>query len=129
MVQDLIEEEWEGVIRSKGFFWLASRMEFVGNWSQAGGACRTEAIGVWWASIDKANWPTESSYLSEISCTWQEPYGDRRQEMVFIGMNMDEANLRERLNHCLLTENEIKQGEKKWKKFKDPFPEWKLAES
>jgi G3E family GTPase len=126
---DLIEEEWEGVIRSKGFFWLASRMEFVGNWSQAGGACRTEAIGVWWASIDKANWPTESSYLSEISCTWQEPYGDRRQEMVFIGMNMDEANLRERLNHCLLTENEVKQGEKKWKKFKDPFPEWKLEES
>jgi len=126
---DLIEEEWEGVIRSKGFFWLASRMEFVGNWSQAGGACRTEAIGVWWASIDKANWPTESSYLSEISCTWQEPYGDRRQEMVFIGMNMDEANLRERLNHCLLTENEIRQGEKKWKKFRDPFPEWKLEES
>ena len=126
---DLIEEEWEGVIRSKGFFWLASRMEFVGNWSQAGGACRTEAIGVWWASADKANWPTEEGYLSEITCTWQEPYGDRRQEIVFIGMNMDEAYLRERLDECLLTPEELNLGVEEWKKLSDPFPEWKLEEA
>lgn len=126
---DLIEEEWEGVIRSKGFFWLASRMEFVGNWSQAGGACRTEAIGVWWASVDKANWPTEEEYLSEIICTWKEPYGDRRQEMVFIGMNMEETYLRERLDECLLTPEELNLGVEEWKHFSDPFPEWKLAEA
>lgn len=125
---DMIEEEWEGVLRSKGFFWLASRMEFVGNWSQAGGACRTEAIGVWWASIDKKDWPTEETYLSEILCNWHEPYGDRRQEIVLIGINMDKEDLRNRLDSCLLTDSEMKMGEKKWKKFSDPFPVWKLSE-
>ncbi|NBU99027.1 MAG: GTP-binding protein [Spirochaetia bacterium] len=125
---DMIEEEWEGVLRSKGFFWLASRMEFVGNWSQAGGACHTEAIGVWWASIDKKDWPTEETYLSEILCNWHEPYGDRRQEIVLIGINMDKEDLRNRLDSCLLTDSEMKMGEKKWKKFSDPFPVWKLSE-
>lgn len=126
---NLIEEEWEGVIRSKGFFWLASRMEFVGNWSQAGGACRTEAIGVWWASVDRSHWPTEESYLSEITCNWQEPYGDRRQEIVLIGMNMDRDSLTERLNECLLTQEELNLGEEAWKDFSDPFPEWRMAET
>lgn len=125
---DLIEEEWEGVLRSKGFFWLASRMEFVGNWSQAGGACRTEAIGVWWASIEKTYWPTEEYELNEILCNWFEPYGDRRQEIVFIGINMNEEDLRTRLDSCLLTDTEMKMGEKKWKTLTDPFPEWKLSE-
>jgi G3E family GTPase len=124
---DLISTVWNGVLRSKGLFWLASRMDFVGNWSQTGPACRTEAMGAWWATISKEDWSQED-VASEIEANWQEPYGDRRQEIVFIGIAMDRKQLSNDLDACLLTDDEMAIGEDGWLEFVDPFPEWELEE-
>jgi G3E family GTPase len=114
----VIQREWPGVVRSKGFFWLASRMKFVGVWSQAGGACEYRAGGVWWAAVPRDEWPAEDENNRDIEKNWQEPYGDRRQEIVIIGNELD---------WCLLTDAELAKGPEDWTKFKDPFSEWKLA--
>ena len=117
------------VIRSKGFFWLASRMDFVGNWSQAGASEQIEMAGMWWAAIPKDNWPEDQDYLELISEEWKEPFGDRRQELVFIGIKMDKEKIINLLNQCLLTDEELALGAKNWKNFPDLFPEWKVAEA
>nr|WP_314902020.1 zinc metallochaperone GTPase ZigA [uncultured Deefgea sp.] len=124
---NLIHSEWQGVLRSKGFFWLASRPSFAGSWSQAGGACRHGAGGYWWASVPKAHWPTDDEQIDSIMDRWDDDFGDRKQELVFIGIDMDEALLRERLNQCLLTEAELDLGTDAWLKMNDPFPHWGKA--
>ncbi len=124
---NLIHSEWQGVLRSKGFFWLASRPSFAGSWSQAGGACRHGAGGYWWASVPKAHWPTEDEQIDSIMDRWDDDFGDRKQELVFIGIDMDEALLRERLSQCLLTEAELALGMQNWSAFNDPFPHWGTA--
>ncbi|MGL6041194.1 MAG: GTP-binding protein, partial [Deefgea sp.] len=123
----LIHSEWEGVLRSKGFFWLASRPSFAGSWSQAGGACRHNAGGYWWASVPQAHWPSEDEQIERIMERWHDDFGDRKQELVFIGIDMDEALLRERLNQCLLSEAELALGTDAWLAFNDPFPHWGTA--
>jgi G3E family GTPase len=125
---DLIHSEWEGVLRSKGYFWLASRMDFAGNWSQAGGACRHGAAGRWWSAVDRAQWPPDEDDRRRIDAVCREPWGDRRQELVFIGMEMDEAAIRERLDGCLLTDPEMAQGPAAWSALDDPFPAWGFVE-
>jgi G3E family GTPase len=126
---DCLRKEWPGVLRSKGFFWLASRMEWAGSFSQAGAACRTEAAGFWWAAVDKKTWPIEQEQCEEIMKLWKKPWGDRRQEIVIIGQNLDQAALTARLDACLLTDAEMKLGEAGWRKFADPFLEWRVAEA
>ncbi|TGK33869.1 GTP-binding protein [Leptospira gomenensis] len=125
---EILGQEWPGVIRSKGIFWLASRMDRVGSWSQAGASCRTENLGKWWASVPRSQWPSESEDLTEIETSWTEPFGDRRQEIVLIGVDMDQAGIRELLDGCLLTEEEMFLGEKVWSSFPDPFPSWEFEE-
>lgn len=122
---DLISTEWPGVLRSKGFFWLATRMDWAGSFSQAGAACRTEAAGFWWAAVAKNEWPDDQEQCDEIAKLWKRPYGDRRQEIVIIGQNLDKDALTARLNACLLTDEEMKMGEDNWKTFPDPFHEWR----
>ncbi len=124
---ELIHSEWEGVVRSKGFFWLASRPLFAASWSQAGGACRHGAAGLWWAAVDRADWSEDPAARAEIEAMMTGRWGDRRQELVFIGLEMDEPALRERLVHCLLTDAEIALGIEAWAGFPDPFPPWRLA--
>lgn len=116
--------EWPGVLRSKGFFWIASRMAEVGSWSQAGAACRTSRAGYWWAAIERRAWPTDEGLLAEIRRNWREPYGDRRQELVLIGVGMDEPKLRAGLQACLLTLTEMALGPSGWRRLPDPFPAW-----
>ncbi|MFO0742414.1 MAG: zinc metallochaperone GTPase ZigA [Labilithrix sp.] len=120
----LFASEWTGVLRSKGFFWLATRMNDVGSWSQAGPMCRTSRAGFWWAGVPREHWPTEEERQREIQSIWQEPFGDRRQELVLIGIRMDEASLRAGLEHCLLTDAEMKLGPSQWRAFPDPFASW-----
>ena len=118
--------QWPGVLRSKGFFWLATRMEWAGNFSQAGAACRTEAAGFWWAAVDKREWPDEQEQCEEIMKLWQKPWGDRRQEVVIIGQNMDRAAITALLDACLLTDEEMEFGPEEWPaRFNDPFHEWR----
>jgi len=121
---DFIESEWPGVVRSKGFFWLASRPTYVGSWSQAGGVCRHGAMGLWWAAVPKSYWPQDPESLQSIEEDWDPQVGDARQELVLIGIDMDEAALRARLDACLLTDAEMSQGPEAWHRFKDPFPAW-----
>lgn len=126
---DCLRKEWPGVLRSKGFFWLATRMEWAGSFSQAGAACRTEAAGFWWAAVDKKTWPDDQEQREEIARMWKKPWGDRRQEIVIIGQEMNKAEVTRRLDACLLTDREMALGEKAWRKFPDPFHEWKVAEA
>ncbi|WP_312241741.1 zinc metallochaperone GTPase ZigA [Pantoea sp.] len=120
----IINEEMQGVVRSKGFFWLASRPGHAGSWSQAGGVSRQGLAGMWWASVPKDRWPQDPETLQFISENWVEGSGDARQEMVFIGINMDEAGLRQRLDAALLTNEEMALGADNWEKFPDPFQPW-----
>ncbi len=126
---DCLRKEWPGVLRSKGFFWLATRMDWAGNFSEAGAACRTEAAGFWWAAVDKKTWPDEQEQCEEIMKLWKKPWGDRRQEIVIIGQNLDQAVLTARLDECFLTTAEMKWGAEGWQKFPDPFLEWRTVEA
>ena len=78
-------DKYGKLIRSKGYFWLASRPEFAGQWSQAGGIARYGFAGMFWKAIPEKNWPTDEEYLASIKKSWVEPFGDMRQELVFIG--------------------------------------------
>lgn len=123
----LLNGRWDGVIRSKGFFWLASRMNFAGSLSQAGGMLRHEAAGAWWAAVKREDWPQDSTWRATIRNSFKSPYGDRRQEIVFIGTKgMDRKELTRRLDDCLLTDAEMKMGPVMWARFPDPFPVWKM---
>lgn len=117
-------KDYGKLIRSKGYFWLATRPEFVGQWSQAGGIARYGVAGMFWKAIPKEEWPTDQDYLDAINDIWQEPYGDMRQELVFIGQGLEQEKLIARLNECLLTEDEVEQGLDYWLSLEDPFPEW-----
>jgi G3E family GTPase len=112
------------IIRSKGFFWLASRMKFVGEWSQAGSQIGARPVGLWWAALPKERLPRDKANREYIMARWQEPYGDRRQEIVFIGVDVDKEALIRALDKCLLTDEEMLLGEERWKLFPDPFPRW-----
>lgn len=125
---ELIHEEWEGVIRSKGYFWLASRMDFAGTWSQAGPACRHGATGLWWAAVAESDWPEDADYRARIKADWDQEFGDRRQEIVLIGMGMNELVLQVRLDQCLLRDDELRAGRDAWAHYRDPFPVWNATE-
>lgn len=112
----------EGVLRSKGFFWLATRMDVGMIWSQAGIKAQVQPTGRWWATVPKANWPDDPRIRSYVKERWREPYGDRRQELVFIGIDIDQAGITTALDGCLLTDEEIALGIEGWQRFGDPFP-------
>ena len=114
------------LIRSKGYFWLASRPEFVGEWSQAGGVARYGLAGLFWKAVPKENWPTDEEYLSAIKEKWIEPFGDMRQELVFIGQGLDQQGMTQALNACLLSEEEMLRGQEYLSSLEDPFPVWSL---
>jgi G3E family GTPase len=126
---NLIHSEWEGVLRSKGWFWLASRPDFAGSWSQAGGACRHGAAGLWWSAVDPADWPVAEADRRRIAERLQGAWGDRRQELVLIGIDMDEAALRARFDACLLDDDELAGGMQAWRRFADPFPVWSVQDA
>lgn len=126
--RDFMNSEWEGVLRSKGFFWIASRMDYSLVWSQAGMACRIEPGAMWWIAMPESEWPAEKDERAEIFEHWERPYGDRRQEIVFIGQNMDEPALCERLDACLLTDEEFGQDPTEWMSYPDPFPEYTTSD-
>ena len=117
-------EQYGKLIRSKGYFWLASRPEFAGNWSQAGGIARYGFAGMFWKAVPKENWPEDEEYLASIQEQWEEPFGDMRQELVFIGQGLDKQKMTEAIDKCLLSDEELMQGKEYWATFSDPFPAW-----
>ena len=112
------------LIRSKGFFWLGSRLESAGQWSQAGGIARYGFAGMFWRSVPKQDWPTDEQTLASIKANWVEPFGDMRQELVFIGQGLDESAIKKALDECLVSEDDMLKGEEFWTNLDDPFPPW-----
>lgn len=123
-----IHSSWPGVIRAKGHFWLATRPEWAGELSQAGALVRTEALGFWWDAVPRKHWPEHSEWKDQVAAKWDDVFGDRRQEIVFIGTAMDEAMLRARLDDCLVDcGDDVTMDIEAWRALPDPFPEWKRA--
>ncbi|WP_186164981.1 zinc metallochaperone GTPase ZigA [Burkholderia gladioli] len=120
----LIDSEWPGVVRSKGFFWLASHPTLAGSWSQAGAVARHGPAGYWWAAVPEERWPQDPEAVAAIRAKWDERVGDARQELVLIGMNMDEASMRARLDACLLSDEEMSRGPAVWTTWPSPFSDW-----
>jgi G3E family GTPase len=119
-----ITSDMQGVIRAKGYFWLATRMPWAGSWQLAGSVGRHEAAGLWFAAVPQDRWPESPEWRAQIQKVSQGEYGDRRQELVFIGIGMDEARLRAQLDACLLTNEEWRAGPRAWGRLADPFPAW-----
>jgi G3E family GTPase len=119
-----LQETWPGVIRAKGHFWLATRPQWVGELSQAGAILRTEGLGHWWADVPMERWPSDPHWQQSIRKNWNTIYGDRRQEIVFIGVGMDEDQLRSRLDACLVPGRAAMEIAE-WAKLPDPFPVWR----
>lgn len=119
-----LNEQWPGVLRSKGLFWLATRMNESGLWSQAGSSCSHQSAGRWWVSVPDSLWPDEEVVRDAIRSEFRGPFGDRRQEIVIIGRNLEESALRAQLDACLLDNSEMRMGPIGWSHLTDPFPPW-----
>ena len=122
-----LNSSWDGVLRSKGFFWLASRLDKIGVWSQAGRIARLDFGGFWWAAVPPEHWPEAEAFRAELDKKWNPEVGDCRQELVFIGINMDEIDLYDSLQECLLTDDELALGIEAWRTLEDPFPKWNIG--
>jgi G3E family GTPase len=122
-----LQESWPGVIRAKGHFWIATRPQWLGELSQAGAIVRTEGLGFWWANVPADRWPNDPFWRQSLKKNWSEVYGDRRQEIVFIGTNMDQDAITARLDACLVPG---KPGMRiaEWSGLVDPFPKWRRAD-
>lgn len=121
---DLIQNGMTGVVRSKGYFWLASRPKFACSWSQAGRTCRHGPAGMWWATVPESEWPEDPDYRAAIRKKWDPEVGDCRQELVMIGIDVDESKLCSDLDDCLLSDDEAALGPQRWVELPDPFPQW-----
>ena len=123
-IYEFFNQEWPGVVRAKGFFWISSRPDYVGEVSQAGAFVRHQGIGRWWAAVKDDQWPKDKSFNENINKIWTINYGDRRQEIVFIGLKnqMDINFIKDKLDEFLIKDYSINLENSL--KFKDPFPEW-----
>ncbi|MFM8434905.1 MAG: GTP-binding protein [Planctomycetia bacterium] len=117
---------FKGVIRSKGFLWLATRHAWAGIWSSAGVVSSLQPGGSWLATAPRDEWP-EDLDADDIEAMWEEPWGDRRQELVVIGAKLA-PDLLERLEGCCLTDAEMALGPDGWLEFDDPFPAWRITD-
>jgi len=123
---NFLNREWTNgrLLRSKGYFWLASRPQEAGSWSQAGGLMRYDYAGRWWRFTPEAQWPEDEASRAAIQQKWTDECGDCRQELVFIGQNIDFHRLRAELDTCLLSDYEWNLGPEHWLRMDDPFATW-----
>ncbi|HAK11018.1 MAG TPA: GTP-binding protein [Chitinophagaceae bacterium] len=120
-----LNDQWHAnIIRSKGLFWLASRPKIAMNWSQAGGSLKADQAGVWWCSMPYQERIRYAAFVDNkdlIEQKWDKRFGDRENELVIIGQELDIKTITDELTGCLCTESEIKDMEAGLR-FKDPFP-------
>jgi len=127
---DFVNRSWPGVIRAKGHFWLATRPDWAGELNQAGALVRHQAMGFWWDRVPRRHWPDDPAWRADIDARWDPVYGDRRQEIVFIGAHMDEAAIRAALDGCLVgAEHAAAMDVAGWAGLDDPFPAWRRGEA
>jgi G3E family GTPase len=111
------------VIRAKGHFWMATRPEWAAEFSLAGAMSTVAPLGLWWASLPVERMPTHPEAQAEIARNWAEPWGDRRQEIVFIGVGLEREVICARLNAALVDTAEFTPED--WAGMEDPFPLWR----
>jgi len=121
---DALNEVFPGVLRAKGFFWLATKHDIIGTYSQAGNCVNTEPQRFWYAALPRDQWPEDEQSLNALASLWHEPYGDRMQELVFIGIDLGREEIETALNACLLTDEELALGPATWAQWPDPFGVW-----
>ena len=122
-IRDVLNGQLPGVIRAKGHFWIASRPQWVAEYSMAGALSSIGPLGPWWASVPKENWPEHEAARTYMQENWVEPWGDRRQEIVFIGSDIDWPAIKARLDACLVPKEEASSLEA-LQDYPDPFPVW-----
>jgi G3E family GTPase len=122
-IHDVLNGALPGVIRAKGHFWLATRPDWVAEFSLAGALSSVKPLGTWWASVPESRWPTAAEARAYVTRNWAEPFGDRRQEIVFIGSGMDQKAIIRALDACLVGPDTLWQPGK-WRGLPDPFPAW-----
>jgi G3E family GTPase len=115
------------VIRAKGHFWLATRTDFLGELAIAGTQKSVSRMGRWWAAVPKNRWPEDGSFEEFVLAKWDPVWGDRRQELVFIGIGMDQAKITAALDACLVKADSFDPDS--WTKLSDPFPAWGEAQT
>ncbi|ALO45396.1 zinc metallochaperone GTPase ZigA [Pseudohongiella spirulinae] len=122
---EFLHQDWPAgrLIRSKGYFWLASHPTLIGQWNQAGGIARHGFAGTFWSATPREQWPTDAEALDYIEENWEEPFGDMRQELVFIGQSLDQTELCAQLDACLLNDDELYAGTQHWLTLENPFIE------
>jgi G3E family GTPase len=128
-LHELLERDKPGLLRFKGYFWLATRPDWIGCLSGAGQMCQVEPMGRWWAAVPRDEWPDDAESVADIEARWREPHGDRQQEIVWIGQHLDQVALTRALDRCLLTDEEAGQGPAGWRQLADPFPAWSLMDA
>ncbi|RUO33753.1 zinc metallochaperone GTPase ZigA [Aliidiomarina soli] len=118
-----LHQSWPSgkLIRSKGYFWLASRPHQAMQWNQAGGIARYGEAGYFWKAVPSNDWPSDQESLDYINEKWQEPFGDMRQELVFIGQGIEKDDIIEQLDQCLLNDEELAAGVPFWLQMESPF--------
>jgi len=121
-VHDVLNGDLPGVIRAKGHFWVATRPNWVAEFSLAGAMSSVVPLGGWWAAVPRERWPDHPDALAKMRENWVEPWGDRRQELVFIGAGMDKAVITSALDACLVEAEDFTPHD--WKSLPDPFPQW-----
>jgi G3E family GTPase len=130
-----MELPFQGLLRAKGYVWLATRPDWVVNYSRAGNTATHEPIGRWWAAAPKRHWPAPGTdERRSIDARWREPYGDRLNEVVFIGRRMDRAAIEQAWKSMHLNHTEARKGPPGgkgyagWTDLPDPFPQWQRTE-
>ncbi|MGX0878031.1 G3E family GTPase [Roseovarius sp. MBR-154] len=121
-IHDVLNGPLPGVIRAKGHFWIATRPDWVAEFSLAGSLSSVTPLGTWWAAVPRKRWPDHAQAQNYLRAHWQEPWGDRRQEIVFIGAGIDWPALRGRLDAALMQDEGVED-------LPDPFPRWRRAEA
>ena len=119
---DLDDGLFRGLLRSKGLMWIASRNDWAYDWSQAGCSIRMNPAGFWWAAAPDDEWPEDEELTAEIRSNFVGEYGDRHQELVFIGQALDQQRIEDILDRCLLTDHEFAEGPNAWADYEDPLP-------
>ena len=126
-ILNVLNGELPGVIRAKGHFWISTRPVWVAEFSLAGALSSVKPIGTWWASVPKERWPDHEGARAYMQAHWQEPWGDRRQEIVFIGVGIDWPALKARLDACIVPES-VASDPGGLPVYPDPFPIWQRQE-
>ncbi|MEM1301433.1 MAG: GTP-binding protein, partial [Pseudomonadota bacterium] len=126
-IMEVLNGELPGVIRAKGHFWISTRPEWVAEFSLAGSLSSVSPLGQWWATIPEERRPTTPQAQAYLQEHWQEPWGDRRQEIVFIGAGIDWPGLKAKLDACLVPAVAA-SGPHDWPDYPDPFPGWRRAD-